>query len=61
VSFQMAKPLPAGGTATGGAVLHVFLLILWKLGMKGKTNKKESKFLDFMPELSRFLNEPRYN
>lgn len=42
----MAKSLPAGGTATGGAVFDVFLLILWKLGVKGKTNKKEVKFIN---------------
>lgn len=46
MSFKTAKSLPAAGAATGGAVFNAFLLILWKLDMKGKTNKKETKFVN---------------
>lgn len=42
----MAQSLPAGGTATGGAVFNFFLLIVWKLSMTGKTIKKETKFIN---------------
>lgn len=46
VSFETSKSLPAGGTAIGGAVFNVFLLIRWKLGMKGKVNKRETKLVN---------------
>lgn len=44
VSFIMTRSLLAGGTTIGGAACSVFLLIYLKLQMKGKTNKKETKF-----------------
>lgn len=61
VSFMMAMSLLAGGTTIGGAACSVFLLICLKLQLKGKTNKKETKFTDFTPEPSRFLSEPCHN
>lgn len=41
---MMAKSLLAGGAAIGGVACSAFLLICLKLQMKGKTNKKETKF-----------------